>query len=86
MPRLCCSCKVHGHAQVSGPTPPCGARLTCPCSSHNLPQVWPIWEAGWVEGKLPPWQEEERVRQQQQRHEEQLELEEARRQRRQGPA
>ena len=27
------------------------------------PQVWPIWEAGRIENKLPPWQEEEVQRQ-----------------------
>jgi hypothetical protein len=26
-------------------------------------QVWPVWEAGKIENKLPPWQEEEMQRQ-----------------------
>ena len=26
-------------------------------------QVWPVWEAGKIENKLPPWQEEEVQRQ-----------------------
>lgn len=43
-----------------------------PCALHAVPavQVWPIWEAGWVECKLPPWQEEERERQQRRQQEE----------------
>ncbi|KAL4422353.1 hypothetical protein ABPG75_008550 [Micractinium tetrahymenae] len=49
-------------------------------------KVWPIWEAGWVESKLPPWQEEERARQQR-RQQQQEERERAEQQRRQqGPA
>lgn len=33
-------------------------------------KVWPPWEAGWVERRLPPWQEEQLQRQ---RRQEQLE-------------
>jgi hypothetical protein len=33
-------------------------------------KVWPPWEAGWVESRLPPWQDEQLQRQ---RRQEQLE-------------
>ena len=33
-------------------------------------QVWPIWESGWIENKLPPWQEEEMQRQRHRRQRE----------------
>ncbi|PSC73932.1 Mitochondrial inner membrane protease subunit 1 [Micractinium conductrix] len=33
-------------------------------------KVWPIWESGWIENKLPPWQEEEMQRQRHRRQRE----------------